>query len=627
MQPKSNNALVLAVFFLILLLETTFLINNVESKCLKGCPLALASYYSQNSTLGDITQLLRSDLVSDSEVISKYNEGSILSNNNGIYIQSFTRINIPFPCDCINNGDFLGHVFEYTISEGDTFDSIATKTYSSLTTADSLRRFNSYSDPNHLPFNEKLNVTVNCSCGNRQISEYYDLFITYPLKFEDSLESIVNQTGIDATLLQSYNPGVDFSQQGGVLFIPGRDQNGNYLPLDPRSTGLSGVAIAGICVGATFVFLSLAAYVFVRLFRRKKTAKVALFTDNSTELPNQDGASGAASTADLRGIMVGKSMEFSYQEIAKATNNFSSDNKIGQGGFGVVYYAELRGEKTAIKKMDIKASQGFLAELKVLTHVHHLNLVRLIGYCVEGSLFLVYEYVNNGNLSHHLLSSGLGPLPWSTRVQIAVDSARGLEYIHEHTVPLYIHRDVKSLNILIDKNFHAKVADFGLSKLIEVGNASLNTRRLVGTFGYMSPEYAQYGITSPKIDVYAFGVVLYELISAKNAVLKTTTDEFVAESKGLVALFEKCLRRPDAVEDLRNLVDPRLGHNYPINSVYKMAQLGRACTQDDPQLRPTMRSVVVALMTLSSSSPYEDCEVVGSAFSHHQTIINPLSGR
>ncbi|GAU14464.1 hypothetical protein TSUD_250040, partial [Trifolium subterraneum] len=215
------------------------------------------------------------------------------------------------------------------------------------------------------------------------------------------------------------------------------------------------------------------------------------------------GSSGTGSATGLIGIMVANSTEFSYQELAKATNNFNLDHKIGQGGFGAVYYAELRGE------------------------------VRLIGYCVEGSLFLVYEHIDNGNLGQYLHGIGKEPLPWSSRVQIALDSARGLEYIHEHTVPVYIHRDVKSANILIDKNLRGKVADFGLTKLIEVGSSTLHTR-LVGTFGYMPPEYAQYGDVSPKIDVYAFGVVLFELISAKNAVLRT--GETVAESKGLVAL-------------------------------------------------------------------------------------------
>ncbi|MQL87509.1 hypothetical protein Taro_020054, partial [Colocasia esculenta] len=247
--------------------------------------------------------------------------------------------------------------------------------------------------------------------------------------------------------------------------------------------------------------------------------------------------------------------------------------------------------------------------------------VRLIGYCVEGSLFLVYEYIDNCNLSQHLRgSSAKEPLPWSVRVQIALDAARGLEYIHEHTVPVYIHRDIKSANILIDKNFRAKVADFGLAKLTEVGGASLQTR-LVGTFGYMPPEYAQYGEVSPKIDVYAFGVVLYELVSAKGAIVKTNESE--TESRGLVGLFESALSQSDPREHLAKLVDQRLADNYPIDSVYKMAQLAKACTQENPQLRPSMRTIVVALMTLSSST--EDWDV--HAFYGNQALINLMSGR
>jgi len=277
-------------------------------------------------------------------------------------------------------------------------------------------------------------------------------------------------------------------------------------------------------------------------------------------------------------------------------------------------------QKAAIKKMDMQASREFLAELKVLTNVHHLNLVRLIGFCVEGSLFLVYEFIENGNLSEHLRGSGNEPLPWSTRVQIALDSARGLEYIHEHTVPVYIHRDIKSANILIDKNFHGKVADFGLAKLTEVGGTSLPTR-LVGTFGYMPPEYAQYGDVSPKVDVFAFGVVLYELISAKDAIIKPS--DSMTESKGLVALFDEVLRKEDPREDLSKLVDPRLGDNYPLDSVHKMAQLAKLCTQENPQQRLSMRSIVVALMTLSSTT--EDWDV--GSFYENQALVNLMSGR
>ncbi|XP_058743194.1 lysM domain receptor-like kinase 3 isoform X2 [Vicia villosa] len=393
--------------------------------------------------------------------------------------------------------------------------------------------------------------------------------------------------------------------------------------------GLGKGVAAGISIAGIFALLLFVICIYVKYFQKKEEEKAKL-PQISTALSAQDASGsgeyetsgssghGTGSTAGLTGIMVAKSTEFSYQELAKATNNFSLDNKIGQGGFGAVYYAVLRGEKTAIKKMDVQASTEFLCELQVLTHVHHLNLVRLIGYCVEGSLFLVYEHIDNGNLGQYLHGIDKAPLPWSSRVQIALDSARGLEYIHEHTVPVYIHRDVKSANILIDKNLHGKVADFGLTKLIEVGNSTLHTR-LVGTFGYMPPEYAQYGDVSPKIDVYAFGVVLYELISAKNAVLKT--GESAVESKGLVALFEEALNQIDPLEALRKLVDPRLKENYPVDSVLKMAQLGRACTRDNPLLRPSMRSLVVALMTLLSHTDDDD------TFYENPSLTNLLSER
>nr|ACE81772.1 putative LysM receptor kinase SYM37A [Pisum sativum] len=616
---KLKNGLLLFFMFL----DCIFF--KVESKCVIGCDIALASYYVMPLVqLSNITTFMQSKLVTNSfEVIVRYNRDIVFSNDN---LFSYFRVNIPFPCECIG-GEFLGHVFEYTANEGDTYDLIANTYYASLTTVEVLKKYNSY-DPNHIPVKAKVNVTVNCSCGNSQISKDYGLFITYPLRPRDTLEKIARHSNLDEGVIQSYNLGVNFSKGSGVVFFPGRDKNGEYVPLYPR-TGLGKGAAAGISIAGIFALLLFVICIYIKYFQKKEEEKTKL-PQVSTALSAQDASGsgeyetsgssghGTGSTAGLTGIMVAKSTEFSYQELAKATNNFSLDNKIGQGGFGAVYYAVLRGEKTAIKKMDVQASTEFLCELQVLTHVHHLNLVRLIGYCVEGSLFLVYEHIDNGNLGQYLHGIDKAPLPWSSRVQIALDSARGLEYIHEHTVPVYIHRDVKSANILIDKNLHGKVADFGLTKLIEVGNSTLHTR-LVGTFGYMPPEYAQYGDVSPKIDVYAFGVVLYELISAKNAILKT--GESAVESKGLVALFEEALNQIDPLEALRKLVDPRLKENYPIDSVLKMAQLGRACTRDNPLLRPSMRSLVVALMTLLSHTDDDD------TFYENQSLTNLLSVR
>ncbi|KAF9688274.1 hypothetical protein SADUNF_Sadunf02G0180600 [Salix dunnii] len=592
--------------FLLLLL----LCYSIESKCSAGCDLALASYYVwQGATLTVIAEHMNSSILksTDFDTILSYNP-QVPSKDS---VPASIRIKIPFPCDCIN-GEFLGHFFTYTVKSGDTYERVAAN-YSGLTTIPALRRFNSYPE-NNIPDTGVLNVSVNCSCGDPSVSKDYGLFMTYPLQPSDTLASIANETNVTQSLLQRYNVGFDFNNGSGVAYIPAK--------------GIAGGVVAGISIAAVAVALLLAVFIYVKFYRKKKV-KGAILLSPSQELSprtvqvpgsNSNKTVDATGSQGPAGLTVDKSVEFSYDELAKATNDFSLANKIGQGGFGAVYYAELRGEKAAIKKMDMQASKEFFAELKVLTNVHHLNLLRLIGYCVEGSLFLVYEFIENGNLSEHLRGSEKDPLPWSRRVQIALDSARGLEYIHEHTVPVYIHRDIKSANILIDKNFRGKVADFGLTKLTEVGSTSLPTR-LVGTFGYMPPEYAQYGDVSPKVDVYALGVVLYELISAKEAIVKTNGSS--AESRGLVALFEDVLNQPDPREDLRKVVDPRLGEDYPLDSVCKMAQLAKACTQENPQLRPSMRSIVVALMTLSSST--EDWDV--GSFYDNQALVNLMSGR
>ncbi|XP_028753014.1 lysM domain receptor-like kinase 3 [Neltuma alba] len=567
----------------LLLLSICF---NVESKCQKGCNLALASYYVWVGffNLTTVSQIMQSPILQNPEDIVSYNKGQLSTPD---YVQTTTRVNVPFPCDCIG-GEYLGYVFKYPIQTGDTYMKVANQSYSNLTIASWLQSHNGY-PPNNFPNSGTLNVTVNCSWGDSHVSRDYGLFITYLLRAEDSLDSIANQTNLDRSLLQKYNPGVNFSRGSGVVYIPGK--------------GLKGIGIAGVSARAIAGILLLTVCPYVVYYQKKKEKEEKLLSVYAAQPGKDSNGPPAPADTSIKGITVDKSVEFSYEELAQGTNNFVMENKIGQGGFGAIYYAELRGQKAAVKKMEPQKSREFLAELEVLTCVHHLNLVRLIGYCVKkDSLFLVYEYIDNGNLSQHLRDSAREPLPWSVRVQIALDSARGLEYIHEHTVPVYIHRDIKSENILIDQNFRAKVADFGLTKLTEVGSSSLPTENFAGTFGYMPPEYA-YGSLSPKIDVFAFGVVLYELISAKEALSRAGGAG--SETKSLVSLFEEVLEKPNPKEHLQKLVDPRLGDQYTIDSVYKVAQLAKVCTDGDPDRRPSMRSIVVTLMTLSSSPSVE----------------------
>ncbi|KAL9227231.1 hypothetical protein vseg_002950 [Gypsophila vaccaria] len=608
---------------LFLLAVLMWVLVEVESKCNKGCDLALASYYI---TQGDSLSVMAGNFDTTVDKISGYNPR--ITNPNSVAIGS--RVNVPFSCDCIN-GDFLGHVFSYQIGSGDTYTRVAELYYANLTTPSWIKNFNDYNATN-LPVRGNLNVTVNCSCGNSSVSTDYGLFITFPLILGDTLSSVAQVYDLSASLLQKYNPGVNFSAGAGLVYIPGKDSNGSYRPLithpsapggppssptDPPSSGISPGIVAGVCVAIGL--LALLGCWYLGCIRTKKSSKDALRSDKSEiQLPQEDVTAQPEGKAAVPGLTIDKSVEFSYIELSNATNSFSLAHKIGQGGFAAVYYGELRGEKTAIKKMDMQASKEFLAELKVLSHVHHLNLVRLIGYCVERSLFLVYEYIEYGTLSEHLRGSDRPSLPWTVRVQIALDSARGLEYIHEHTVPVYIHRDIKSPNILINKKFRAKVADFGLTKLVEVGTSSLPTG-LQGTFGYMPPEYAQFGDVSPKVDVFAFGVVLYELISGKPAVVKDPDPD--SQPTALVSLFEDVFRDSDPTS-ICELVDPKLGEDYPLDSVFKMAQLAKACTQHQPELRPIMRSVVVALLALSSGSDNWE----NNAYYEHG-LHNLVSGR
>jgi chitin elicitor receptor kinase 1 len=189
-----------------------------ESKCSKTCDLALASYFAQKgSNLSYISDIMKSEVLPKYGDIVSYNTDTI-PNKDSFF--GYSRVNVPFPCDCIND-EFLGHTFLYKLQPRDTYASIAEFIFSNLTTKERIQRDNVYGE-NFIPKFVKVNVTVNCSCGNREVSKDYGLFITYPLSSKDTLESIAKDTEIEADLLQRYNPGVNFSQGSGLVFIPGK---------------------------------------------------------------------------------------------------------------------------------------------------------------------------------------------------------------------------------------------------------------------------------------------------------------------------------------------------------------------------------------------------------------------
>lgn len=235
-------------------------------------------------------------------------------------------------------------------------------------------------------------------------------------------------------------------------------------------------------------------------------------------------------------VHIDKAENFSLSELSSATSNFSLENKIGSGSFGTVYKGKLAdGRKVATKRAKTRRFQenndgAFESELALLSRVHHKHLVGLIGFCQEmDERLLVYEYMSNGSLYDHLhnKSSEIGTnilTSWKTRIKIALDAARGIEYLHSYAVPPIIHRDIKSSNILLNSHWTARVSDFGLSLLSPESDFESMSTKAVGTIGYIDPEYYVLNVLTPKSDVYGFGVVLLEILTGKKAIFKNEDD-------------------------------------------------------------------------------------------------------
>ena len=308
------------------------------------------------------------------------------------------------------------------------------------------------------------------------------------------------------------------------------------------------------------------------------------------------GPSGGAMSTPSPGLSLTlKGGTFTYEELASATKGFANENIIGQGGFGYVHKGVLpNGKEVAVKSLKSGSGQGereFQAEIDIISRVHHRHLVSLVGYCISGGQrMLVYEFVPNQTLEYHLHGKGVPTMDWPTRMKIALGSAKGLAYLHEDCSPRIIHRDIKASNVLIDDSFEAKVADFGLAKLTNDNNTHVSTR-VMGTFGYMAPEYASSGKLTEKSDVFSFGVMLLELLTGKRPLdLSNAMDE------SLVDWARPLLSR--ALEEDGNfsqLVDPFLEGKYNHQEMVRMAACAASSIRHSAKKRCKMSQIVRAL--------------------------------
>uniref|UniRef100_A0A2N9HYE5 Protein kinase domain-containing protein n=1 Tax=Fagus sylvatica TaxID=28930 RepID=A0A2N9HYE5_FAGSY len=319
------------------------------------------------------------------------------------------------------------------------------------------------------------------------------------------------------------------------------------------------------------------------------------------------GNMGRTAPPKFKGVQV-----FSYKELEVATSRFSEANIIGNGGYGVVYRGVLSdGTVAAIKMLHREGKQGeraFRVEVDLLSRLHSPYLVELLGYCADQQhRLLIFEFMSNGTLQHHLHPSHNQhrPLNWATRLNIALDCAKALEFLHENAISSpVIHRSFKCTNVLLDQNFHAKVSDFGLAKM---GSDKINgqvSTRVLGTTGYLAPEYASTGKLTTKSDVYSYGVVLLELLTGRVPVdSKRPTGEHVLVSWALPRLTNR--------EKLMEMVDPALQGQYSKKDLIQIAAIAAVCVQPEADYRPLMTDVVQSLIplvrNLSSVSSSSSC--------------------
>ncbi|KAL4019696.1 hypothetical protein IC575_018452 [Cucumis melo] len=307
-----------------------------------------------------------------------------------------------------------------------------------------------------------------------------------------------------------------------------------------------------------------------------------------------------------------ETIQLDFETIKVATNVFSDENQLGQGGFGVVYKGKLcNGQDIAVKRLSRDSNQGdleFKNEVLVMAKLQHRNLVRLLGFSLDGNeKLLIYEFLPNASLDHFIfdilknlsmcLHYGVDVvrrtiLDWQTRYKIINGIARGLVYLHEDSRIRIVHRDLKASNILLDENMNPKIADFGMAKLFKLDETRRHTQKIVGTYGYMAPEYAYHGQFSPKSDVFSFGILILEIISGQK-----NTDFCNDNGERDIDLLNFAWKSWRAGKP-ENVIDKILISSSNVEMI-RCIQIGLLCVQENVVDRPTMASVILMLNSFS----------------------------
>lgn len=539
---------------------------------------------------------------------------------------------VPVTCSCSGNGGLYQHNATYRLSGRtvETYFSVANDTYQALSTCQAMMSQNPYGERN-LTAGLDLLVPLRCACPTQnQTAAGFRYLLTYLVKQGDSVSAIAEMFRSSTAAVSSGNElaSDDYIFFFTPLLVPLRTEPTRIVvspsPTPPVATPPQSPPVSppgsssssrkwiyiGVGIGAGLLLLILILSLYFCLYkRRSKTASSTeqnKFTDSSTKqsLPttsttNQwsiDLSKSSDTTSGLRSAIESLTL-YRFHELQSATSNFSDENKIK----GSVYRATINGDDAAVKviKGDVSSS-----EISLLKKLNHSNIIRLSGFCIrEGTSYLVYEYTENGSVSDwlHHSSNKKKTLTWRQRVEICRDVAEALDYLHNYVTPPHIHKNLESTNVLLDANFRAKVSNFGVARILDEGDVDLQlTRHVEGAQGYLALEYVENGVITPKLDVFAFGVVVLELLSGKEAV---TVDKEKKEEMLLCREINNVLGGENVREKLKEFMDSSLGDDeYPLELAFTMAQLAKSCVAPDINSRPSIAQVLTTLLMIVSSS-------------------------
>ncbi|KAK3156246.1 hypothetical protein QOZ80_2AG0104730 [Eleusine coracana subsp. coracana] len=565
----------------------------------------------------------------------------------------------PVPCACTPGGLYQ-HNASYTIQgPAETYFIIANITYQGLTTCQALIAQNPTLDSRHLGPGDNLTVPVRCACPSRaQAARGVKHLVSYLVMWGDNPSAIAarfrvaTQDVLDANGLASGDiiypfttilvpmktpPTPDMLVASPAPPPPAPAPPQQNVPAPSGGSGKSGKWI-GVGVGVGCGALAIAAIsglICIRARNKRRRSvdgesgvgplpgtrtkagvdfsssaeygalasgkqTTTTTTTTTTSSSSLSSVMRPLSASDVRGAVEALTV-YKYSELEKATAGFAESRRAAPGA--AVYRAVINGDAAAVKRV----AGDVAGEVGILTRVNHSSLVRLAGLCAHrGDTYLVLEYAENGALTdwlhHHNTKDTSSHLRWRQRVQVAFDVADGLAYLHHYVTPPCVHKSLDSTHVLLDAGMRAKLSSFGLARAVPEDAGGQLTRHVVGAHGYLAPEYLEHGLVTPKLDVFAFGVLLLELLSGKEA---TFVHGDTREERLLWEYAEEALKEGGegvARGEVRAFMDPRMEGDYPVDLAVAVAALALRCVAREPRARPDMDEVFVSLSAVYNST-------------------------